>query len=123
MEIDEVQPAERDDGIMDLRAYVVNEVRQCVEKAKSTYSRKPETGYACDLCPIRSFDRRDRLRKHLEISHSAMGSGAASSRALRLALALYNLDQIRVSARLVLSCDARSGSYLGRASEKIPLNG
>ena len=117
MEIGEFEPAEHDGGIMDFRTYISNEVTECVERAKPTYTRKPKTGYACDLCPVRSFDRRGRLRKHLEISHIASGSGAASSRTLRLALALYNLDQIRVSAGLVLSFDATCGGYLGRASK------
>ena len=119
MEIGEFEPEEHDGGIMDFRTYISNEVTECVEKAKSNYPRKPKTGYACDLCPIRSFDRRDRLRKHLEISHGTSGPGAASPRALRLALALYKLDQIRVSAGLVLSFDDRCGSYLVRASKKI----
>ena len=48
-----------------------------------------------------------------------MGSGAASSRVLRLALEMYNIDQIRVSDGLILSFAATSGSYLGRAPKKI----
>ena len=104
---------------MDFQTYILDEVRQCVEKAKASYSRKPANGYTCDLCPIRSFDRTDRLRKHLEKSHSAMGPGAASSRVLRLALALYNIDQIHVSDGVILSFAATSGSYLWRAPKKI----
>ena len=48
-----------------------------------------------------------------------MESGAASSRALRLALALYNIDQMQVASGLILSFADISGSYMGRASKKI----
>ena len=104
---------------MGRRPYILEEVRQCTKRAKLPYSLKPPGGYACNLCPIRSFDLKDRLRKHLEISRCAMVSGVASPRVLRLALALYNIDQMHVSGGLVLSLAAGSGSFLGRASREI----
>ena len=37
----ECQPAEHEGGDVDFQTYILDEVRQCVEKAKASYSRKP----------------------------------------------------------------------------------
>ena len=76
------------------------EIASTANDAKMLYIRGLR---ACRLFPIRIFDRRSRLRAHVEKHHDAPnGEACPSSMVLRLITALFSRDQILTASGLLL---------------------
>ena len=116
---EDAPPATEGDRILPvaLKEFLRMEVRAASIDAERPYVRCP---HSCPICPMRKFPELRRIRSHIAKDHGEdKDTGAPSSRALRLDIALFNRDHLVCASGSLVGKLTKRCAYLARAGNIV----